>query len=366
MATQKVDVAVVGAGIFGLAVAVACQRRGLCVRVVDAMHAGAGASGGLVGALSPHVPDQWNPKKAYQLEALLSGEAYWAGIGDMGGQPTSYARTGRLMPLLSAEARDLAKARSASAETLWQGKARWQVVEAGASNGWLASDAVPFGLIRETLSARIFPQQAMRALAAAFDALGGELTENWPVLEGSVGRLAGPKGQIEADTIVLAAGVPGFDLLAPLVGANAGNGVKGQAAVLSADCGGDEPVIFHDGIYIVPHGAGRVAVGSTSENTWDTAEITDQKLEAVIDSARAICPRLADAKVLTRWAGLRPKARRRDPMLGAIPGHQRLYAALGGFKIGFGLAPKVGETLADLITGTPTDLPHSFTVSHHL
>ena len=44
-----------GAGIFGLAIAWTCARRGAAVRVIDPGGPGAGASGGLVGALAPHV-----------------------------------------------------------------------------------------------------------------------------------------------------------------------------------------------------------------------------------------------------------------------------------------------------------------------
>ncbi|MFP4328302.1 MAG: FAD-dependent oxidoreductase, partial [Paracoccaceae bacterium] len=64
------EVTVRGAGIFGLAVAWACLRRGARVTVVDPHGPGAGVSGGLVGALAPHVPENWNDKKAFQLDSL--------------------------------------------------------------------------------------------------------------------------------------------------------------------------------------------------------------------------------------------------------------------------------------------------------
>ena len=51
----SVDVTVRGAGIFGLSIAWACVRRGASVRVVDPAGPGAGSSGGIVGALAPHV-----------------------------------------------------------------------------------------------------------------------------------------------------------------------------------------------------------------------------------------------------------------------------------------------------------------------
>ena len=63
----SVDVTVRGGGIFGLACAWACAQRGARVRLIEARAIGAGSSGGLVGALSPHVPEQWNAKKQFQL-----------------------------------------------------------------------------------------------------------------------------------------------------------------------------------------------------------------------------------------------------------------------------------------------------------
>jgi glycine oxidase len=80
---------------------------------------------------------------------------------------------------------------------------------------------------------------------------------------------------------------------------------------------------------------------------------TDARLDALIDRARRICPALRDAPVLERWAGLRPRAPRPDPMLGPLPGHPRVLAATGGFKTGFGLAPAVAAAIAAYAVDDP-------------
>ena len=54
------DVTVLGAGIFGLSIAWALTQKGAHVRVIDPQGVAAGSSGGVVGALAPHVPEQWN------------------------------------------------------------------------------------------------------------------------------------------------------------------------------------------------------------------------------------------------------------------------------------------------------------------
>jgi glycine oxidase len=88
-----------------------------------------------------------------------------------------------------------------------------------------------------------------------------------------------------------------------------------------------------------------VAVGSTSENVWSV----DGQVDDLIARARAVVPALARADVVERWAGIRPRAVTRQPVLGAWPGRPGVFVANGGFKIGFGMAPKVAEVMADLV-----------------
>jgi glycine oxidase len=69
---------------------------------------------------------------------------------------------------------------------------------------------------------------------------------------------------------------------------------------------------------------------------------------------------LASAKLVDRWAGLRPRAKTRAPVLGAWPGRAGHFVANGGFKIGFGMAPKVAEVMADLVLTGQDAIPEGF------
>jgi glycine oxidase len=91
--------------------------------------------------------------------------------------------------------------------------------------------------------------------------------------------------------------------------------VKGQAAVLHRDLRG-MPQLYADGLHIVPHADGTVAVGSTSERDWDDPVATDRQLDEVIARARAACPALRDAPG-DRALGGHPAAR---PVARADPG----------------------------------------------
>ncbi|MGB7323211.1 MAG: FAD-binding oxidoreductase, partial [Albidovulum sp.] len=169
------DVTVVGGGIFGLSVAWECARRGARVLVTERDSIGAGSSGGIVGALAPHVPENWNAKKAFQLESLLLAEGFWAGVGAASDHDPGYERSGRVQVLADAGAVTLAKQRSQTAKDLWQGHAVWKVVP-HPGDGWVP--ASPSGyVVEDTLSARLHPRQASHALVAAIRSRGGVVRE---------------------------------------------------------------------------------------------------------------------------------------------------------------------------------------------
>ncbi len=347
----RVDLTVMGGGIFGLSCAWEATRRGARVRLIEAAHIGAGSSGGLVGALAPHVPENWNDKKQFQLESLIMAADWWAEVAAAGGIDPGYRRSGRLQPIPDDRALANARARVAEAQTLWQGHAEWQVIPATGA-AWEPHSPTGY-LVHDTLTARLHPRHACAALAAALRAKGAEVIE-------------GP-AQDAADTapVLWATGHPGLLALNAAFSQPVGAGVKGQALLLHHDAR-DQPQLFADALHIVPHADGTSAIGSTSENTWDDATTTDAQLDGILARARAAIPALAQAPVIDRWAGIRPRARTRAPMLGAWPGRPGHYIANGGFKIGFGMAPKVAEVMADLVLTGQDRIPPAFRVTANL
>lgn len=336
------DVTVMGAGIFGLCVAWTCAARGARVQVIDPGGPGAGASGGLVGALAPHVPDTWNAKKAFQRDSLLMARDFWEGVRAASGRSPGYARTGRLQPIADADALERARARAQGAATLWQRQAEWRVIAACDAPHW--APETPSGyLIHDTLTARLHPRLAGAALCAAIRGKGGTIRPD--------GR---PEGRV-----LWATGVADLAALGQGRARAMGAAVKGQAALLRHEAR-DAPQIFAEGVHIVPHEDGTLAVGSTSERDFDDPVATDARLDAVLERAFAALPALRAAPVLERWAGLRPRARSRAPMLGAHPLHPGQFIANGGFKIGFGMAPMVGAVMADLMLEGRDRIPADF------
>lgn len=337
-----VDVTVMGAGAFGLSVAWACAKRGAKVRVIDPGGVAAGSSGGLVGALAPHTPENWNDKKEFQFESLIMSEAFWQDVEEISGQSSGYGRTGRLQPITDDRTLELARRREEGAKDLWRGLASWQVVEQSDFAEWAPQS--PTGLlIYDTLTARMHPRRACGALAEALRQQGAEVCLD--------GKATGK--------VVWATGWQGLMQLTKTMGRTVGNGVKGQAALFKLDRVG-QPQLFADALHIIPHADGTVAVGSTSEREFEDPSTTDEQLDDVIARAIKALPELADAPLLERWAGVRPRAKSRAPMLGEHPLRKGDFIANGGFKIGFGMAPKIGECMADLVLEDRDTIPDAF------
>lgn len=338
---MTVDVTVLGAGVFGLSVAYACLKAGASVRVIDPNGPGAGASGGIVGALAPHTPDKWNAKKQFQFDSLILSRTFWSGVETLSGLSTGYTAAGRLQPILQERQIPMAVERGDNAETLWQGMADWRVLD-NAKGDWQPPS--PTGaLIFDTLSAHLHPRQATLALAAAVKELGGIVT--------TAGARQG--------AVVHATGWAGLQSMSSDFGGEVGNGVKGQAALLDFAAPG-QPQLFADGLHIVPHADGTTAIGSTSERVFADPDTTDGQLDDIVAKAKRLFPVLRGANVVARWANVRPRAKTRAPMLGAHPLLAGQYIANGGFKIGFGIAPLVGQVMAQLILEGQNNIPADF------
>jgi glycine oxidase len=377
------DVTIFGAGLFGLGVAWACASRGARVRVVDPAGPGAGASGGLVGALAPHAPENWSAAKAFQLDALCMAEGFWAEVARIGGIDPGYASCGRLQPVADDAALARNRDRAVAAAAHWRGQGAWQVIRA---TGAAWEPKSPTGwLVHDTLTGRVSPRAACAALVAAIRARRGEIVTEAPASDG-------PQ--------VWATGWRGLERLSVETGCPMGGGEKGQALRLAprpprfsarpprfsarpppfsarppppkrappahppASGAGamatQAPVIMGPGLFIVPHADGTVAVGSTAERVWDDPTATDGQLDAVLERARALVPALSGLPVVERWAGVRPRSATRRPLLGPHPTRPGVFLANGGFKIGVALAPLAGVLLADLILEGRDRIPPEF------
>jgi glycine oxidase len=373
---SSADLLIVGGGIMGLWAAVEAEQRGIDAVLVDAGQLGSGASGGLLGALMPYMPDKWDLKKQFQLDALLALESRIEALEASTGLSAGYRRSGRYMPLPKPHLRTIALRHEQDALANWtHGDRRfyWHVLDRPAEDGWLDPGIGAAGLVFDTLAARVSPRGLCAALAAYLrSARHVRIVETVAIdrIDPQAGRAALSTGEnLNFGHCIVSAGHRSFPLLQAVSNPAdllLGWPVKGQSARLQAHVDPTLPVIFLGGIYIVPHEDGTVAIGSTSEDQFADADSTDQQLDTLIARAGELVPSLRDAPVLERWAGLRPKAIDRDPMVGPHPDHPRLVALTGGFKVSFGLAHHLAAAALRAIEGGEMNLPPGFTLDSHL
>jgi len=110
-------------------------------------------------------------------------------------------------------------------------------------------------------------------------------------------------------------------------------------------------VTYGAGGYAVPRGDGRTLVGATMERVEFDASVTEAGLAQVRATAAAICPALADRRMLNGWAGLRPVTPDSLPILGRDPDFAALVYACGHSRNGVLLAPLTGAVVADMVQG---------------
>jgi glycine oxidase len=109
-------------------------------------------------------------------------------------------------------------------------------------------------------------------------------------------------------------------------------------------------VIRTPDVYLIPRTDGRLLVGATVEEAGFDKRTDPDTIQRLHRAALKLVPKLADAKLLEDWAGLRPGTPDNLPILGPteIPGY---YVATGHFRDGILLAPITAQIMADVIEG---------------
>jgi glycine oxidase len=109
-------------------------------------------------------------------------------------------------------------------------------------------------------------------------------------------------------------------------------------------------VVRTPNVYLIPRSDGRMLIGTTVEEAGfdkQTVPVTILKLrQAAVD----LVPKLADARILEDWAGLRPGTPDGLPILGTTP-TPGYFVATGHFRDGILLAPITARVMGQMMTG---------------
>jgi glycine oxidase len=109
-------------------------------------------------------------------------------------------------------------------------------------------------------------------------------------------------------------------------------------------------VIRSPEVYLIPRSDGRLLVGATVEEAGFDKRTDAATIQRLHRAAVELVPKLAGARMLEDWAGLRPGTPDALPILGTTetPGY---YVATGHFRDGILLAPITAMIMADVIEG---------------
>jgi glycine oxidase len=342
MLRQGYDVAVVGAGVIGAAIAFECASRGASVLLIDRGEPGGGASGAAAGMLAPcseaHAPGPF-------LDAARQSLALWpsfaARVAEDGGIDPELCLDGLLR---------IACDEDAAADV--QARLRWQQ-DAGITEGvWVdaaeARDVEP-ALRADIAGAAWHPgeghvntRRAVEALVAAARARGADVRLNAEVVD---------ERSISARRVILAAGAWLGDLAARFGGTLPVRPVHGQLIALRGIPHPPRRVVYA-GLqgYVVAKRDGTVLAGATEEERgFDTAPdaAATRRLRT---QAAALIDGVEHATAVTAWTGLRPQAPDGLPLLGPLPGRDddRVLVAGGHYRNGVLLAPLTARGMADM------------------
>ncbi len=127
--------------------------------------------------------------------------------------------------------------------------------------------------------------------------------------------------------------------------------VRGQAFFFEARAPLLSSVVLTEPVYLLQRPDGRVLVGATVERVGFDKSVVDADIESLRAGAARIVPALADARIESRWAGLRPGSADHLPILDAPASVPGFVIASGLYRHGILLGPLVGDIAAALALG---------------
>lgn len=109
-------------------------------------------------------------------------------------------------------------------------------------------------------------------------------------------------------------------------------------------------VIRTSDVYLIPRSDGRLVIGATQEEAGFDKQTVPTTIQKLRQHALDVVPKLAEARILEAWAGLRPGTPDTLPILGATetPGY---FVATGHFRDGILLAPVTARVMGQVIAG---------------
>jgi glycine oxidase len=358
------DVAVIGGGMIGSAVAWACARRGHTVTVFDP-NPRLGAWSAAAGMLAPVTELTWTETGQFPLH-VAAARRYRSFVRELAEDTdvdVGYRECGTLA--VGWDAADVAVlrdlhgllARLGVSSQMLSGRELRELEPA-------LAPGLPGGLLADD-DHQVDPRSLHAGLCAAGIARGVEHIAMAARVNVAGARASGvileDGSALDAGTVVIAAGCWSAGALPTELARVPVRPVKGQTVRLRLPSTNLARVVRGtvqgSAVYVVPRADGRVVVGASCDEVgFDTSARAGAVYELLRD-AQLLLPELSEAELEETSVGLRPGSPDNAPLVGAgeIEG---LLLATGHYRNGVLLAPVTADAIADLIDGKP--LPAEF------
>lgn len=340
------SVIVVGAGIIGCAIARELAMRGVACTVVDGRSIGGGATRASAGMLAPYVEaHERGPLLDLAVRSLDLYDEWIAAVRRESEIDVEYRRIGTLEVALdpdhAAELRHNARSHAGVTMT-WMEPA--DATRAHPELGTIA------GALLTPVHGYVAAPELATALARAAERHGASVrrvTVQRIARDGSSFRVVTSDGDLDADTVVMAAGawtnrIEGVRT-PPL------RPVRGQLLHLGWLGRPLSTIVWGPECYVVPRTDGTLLVGATVEDVGFDERTTAAGIRDLLDAACDLLPEGWGATFLDARVGLRPATPDELPVLGADPDAPGIVHASGHYRNGVLLAPITAKVVVDLI-----------------
>ena len=339
------SVVVIGAGVTGLSAAWWLARDGNAVTVIDKGIVGWEASGRNGGGCSH-----------YQSPLFAEEQRMWPQMDELLGYPTEYQRE-RI--IIQRDPRLLDHYRAVGRMCTAMGYPVDDLDSAQAQEIVPLTDETCLGGIHLRFGGHANPQRTVQAYAWALQDLGGKIFQHCPALlievaGGKAVAVHTPRGRIECDALVVAAGPQTGMLLEPL-------GVTFPITSARAEMIVTEPAplmpiggVDGNGLYGRQTMRGNLAFGG-GPHEWIAMEPAGPSEHPASPLARNLArrvaemfPKASDLNVIRSWAGVIENTPDGRPIIDRLANPSNVtVATMSG--VGFGLSPASGHAIRDLV-----------------
>ena len=351
---HAVDVAIVGGGVIGCAIAYHLNKAGVDVAVFDRGEIGAEASSAATGLLAPLGPLSGPGPFA---DLLLSSFALFPTLvpelEDASGINLEYEQTGALRIVRNTKhIPNLRKRMNA-----------WQPL--GLQMYWLTGDEVRQlePLLAPDVCAAIYAPEESQINAsqvvksfsmAAFNQgasfyshsiIAGIQRHNAKV----IGVYTSQGERIACNHLVIANGAwaahcsEWLHVPIPIIPQ------RGQALALHQSSEPLRHIIFGEAAYLTPKRKSMIIVGAAKEEVGFNKNTTLGGISWLLNTVIRLTPSLQSCTLDQMWAGLRPRTPDNQPILGPAPGWENVTLAVGHGSVGIMLSAITGQPIAELI-----------------